>query len=83
MMNRMIKPGILKTIVLGLFIVTAVTFSLPAQPPPPPPGGGHGGNSNGLPKDAPIGGGIEILVGLGAIYGGLVARRQIKGKSGR
>jgi hypothetical protein len=83
MMKRMIKPGILKTILLVLFIVTAATLSLPAQPPPPPPGGGHGGNSNGLPKDAPIGGGLEILVGLGAIYGALVARRQIKGKSAK
>jgi hypothetical protein len=74
------RPVNFKTIVLSIFFAAGIGFSLPAQPPPPPPGGGHGGTSNGLPKDAPIGGGLEILLGLGAIYGGLVARRQIKGK---
>ena len=38
--------------------------------PPPPPSGGHGqtGNQNG--GSAPIGGGLFILLGLGAAYGG-------------
>jgi len=66
----------MKTTILSILFVVAMSIHLPAQPPPPPPpGGGHGNTSNGLPKDAPIGGGLEILLGLGIVYGGLVARR--------
>jgi hypothetical protein len=65
----------MKKSILSVIFVVAMSMHLPAQPPPPPPGGGHGGTSNGLPKDAPIGGGLEILLGLGIVYGGLVARR--------
>jgi hypothetical protein len=73
----------MKTTILSILFVVAMSIHLPAQPPPPPPGGGHGNTSNGLPKDAPIGGGLEILLGLGIVYGGLVARRgyMIKKKS--
>ncbi len=37
-------------------------------PPPPPPGHGSTGNQTG--GNAPIGGGLFILIGLGAAYGG-------------
>ena len=59
----------IKTLLLSLsFLMFAATgFS---QGPPPPPGTGHGqtGNQNG--GSAPIGGGLFILLGLGAAYGG-------------
>ena len=41
-----------------------------AQDPPPPPGGGHGQGGNQTPGgSSPIGGGIAILLTLGAAYG--------------
>jgi len=51
---------------IGLMLGTTDVFS---QPPTPP--GEHGGNTN-APADggAPIGGGLFILLGLGAAYGG-------------
>jgi hypothetical protein len=70
------KKGMIKQLVAGLFFTALLTFSLPAQPPPPPPGGGHGGGYDDLPMDAPIGGGLEILLGMGLVYVGLVVRRQ-------
>jgi len=40
-----------------------------AQGPPPPPGD-HGSSGNNAPGgNAPIGGGLFILLGLGAAYG--------------
>ncbi len=55
--------------ILSLF--SAVGFSQP----PPPPGGSSGpseggGSGNELGGSAPIGGGLFILLGLGAVYGG-------------
>ncbi len=41
-----------------------------AQGPPPPPGGSSNTGSNQLGGAAPIGGGLFILLGLGAAYGG-------------
>jgi len=55
-------------ILLGLFFCLA-TPSLKAQEPPPPPGG-HGETGNQDPRGAPIDGGLGILLGLGAAYGG-------------
>ncbi len=54
------------TLLLGLFSFNAFSQS----PPPPPTGVGHGqtGNQNG--GSAPIGGGLFIMLGLGAAYGG-------------
>ncbi len=54
------------TLLFGLFTFNAFSQS----PPPPPTGVGHGqtGNQNG--GSAPIGGGLFILLGLGAAYGG-------------
>ena len=39
-------------------------------PPPPPSGAGHGATGNQTGGSAPIGGGLFILLGLGAAYGG-------------
>ncbi len=60
-----------KTIIILLVIIASVTSTnLFAQvPPPPPPGHGSTGNQTG--GNAPIGGGLFILIGLGAAYGGV------------
>lgn len=57
------------TLILTLFLGWGL-FAM-AQGPPPPPGGGHGetGNQN-AGGDAPIGGGIAILLSMGAAWGG-------------
>jgi len=62
---------ILKNISLALLVITGLTFSLDsiAQAPPPPPPA-HGSNGNQTGGNAPIGGGLFILLGLGAAYGG-------------
>jgi len=59
-----------KTIIILLIIIaSATTTNLLAQvPPPPPPGHGQTGNQTG--GNAPIDGGLFILLGLGAAYGG-------------
>jgi len=58
----------IRTLLLSItFILFAATgFSQP----PPPPGGGHGQTGNQTGGNAPIGGGLFILMGLGAAYGG-------------
>ncbi len=61
----------LKILVVLLFVSTA--YSVSAQGPPPPPAGGDntsGAGGNNLGGNAPIGGGLFILLGLGAAYGG-------------
>ena len=50
-----------------LFILSAQ--SLLSQSPPDPPSG-HGSSSNQNSGAAPIGGGLFILLGLAAAYGG-------------
>ena len=59
-----------KTIITLLVIIASITtVNLLAQaPPPPPPAHGSTGNQTG--GNAPIGGGLFILIGLGAVYGG-------------
>jgi len=54
---------------LLILIVTATFTPLLAQDPPPPPGD-HGLSGNQNTGNAPIGGGLFILLGLGAAYGG-------------
>ena len=61
---------------IKLFIVfglTTSTYMLIAQPPPPPGGssgaGAGAGGINAERNGAPIGGGLFILLGLGAAYG--------------
>ncbi len=59
-----------KTIITLLIIIASVTTTnlLAQVPPPPPPDHGQTGNQSG--GNAPIGGGLFILIGLGAAYGG-------------
>ena len=59
-----------KTIITLLIIIASVTTTnvFAQVPPPPPPGHGQTGNQPG--GNAPIGGGLFILLGLGAVYGG-------------
>ncbi len=58
-----------KILLITLLITASATTTLVAQvPPPPPPGHGQTGNQTG--GNAPIGGGLFILLGLGAAYGG-------------
>jgi hypothetical protein len=67
-MNK-IKKNISK--IIAVLMLTAGSFTVSAQPPPPPSGSNGGGNDgNKLGGNAPIGGGLFILLGLGAVYGG-------------
>jgi hypothetical protein len=69
-----------KILFILVFILTsALSYNGFAQGPPPPPGGsfggqhtggGHGQGGNFGPAGAPIGGGLEILLLLGAAYAG-------------
>ncbi len=62
---------------LGILIVQifiCLSNSSYSQGPPPPPGGasgtGAGGGGSNEANGAPIGGGLFILLGLAAAYGG-------------
>lgn len=57
-------------IVLGLFLGLSLS-SFAQGGPPPPPSGGHGETTNQLPEggNAPVGGGLAILLGLGIAWG--------------
>lgn len=62
-----------------ILILVFITYSIDAQSPGEPPGGAAGtSNNSGNSQSAPIGGGIFILLGLGAAYGGwkLYQRRK-------
>ena len=58
--------------VFVIILMVSFAYSVEAQPPPPPGGAGGGNNnsSNSQGGGAPIGGGLFILLGLGAAYGG-------------
>ena len=58
------------SIILTLFLGLTLSFNAFAQvppPPPPPPDHGETGNQNG--GNAPIGGGLLLLLGLAGVYG--------------
>ena len=58
---------------MALFLSISFTQTAMSQPPPPPPGGGNGLGGNqgaGSSQGAPIGGGFEIFLLLGAAYAG-------------
>ncbi len=56
-------------VIMLVALATTLSANLFAQDaPPPPPAGGHGQSGN--KGAAPIGGGLFILLGLGAAYGG-------------
>lgn len=63
---KTIKNIFRNSIIIILFIIPFSLFSQ-GDPPPPPPGHTETGNTNG---EAPIGSGLFILIGLGAVYGG-------------
>jgi len=63
------KKLITKIALLSVFLIASQI--LLAQGPPPPSGGGHGAGGNEVAGGgAPIGGGLEILITLGLVYGG-------------
>ncbi len=64
-MKKTIKY-ILKAFAILLFV--GISYPVYAPPPPPDPIGNIQGNKLG--GGAPIGGGLFILLGLGAAYGG-------------
>lgn len=65
-MNLIKKASITLIIIFGL----TVSFNSFAQDSPPEPPSSHGEDTNQEGGRAPIGGGLFILLGLGAIYGG-------------
>ena len=66
----------MKKLIVQVVLVIGLSFSsmaLLAQGAPPPPPGGHGSSQNEPANEgggAPIGGGLGILMALGAAYGG-------------
>jgi len=58
----------------AIVLLLSISFNQTAlSQPPPPPAGGHGLGSNqgaGNSQGAPIGGGLEIFLLLGAAYAG-------------
>jgi len=71
-MKRSARTYILSAAIVLLLSISFNRTAL-SQPPPPPPGGGHGlgGNQGAGPSSgAPIGGGLEIFLLLGAAYAG-------------
>ena len=67
------KKMILMLVFMFSFIVYNGAYAAGGGPPPPPGGGGSGGgggHGQGNNQGAPIGGGLEILIALGAMYAG-------------
>jgi hypothetical protein len=60
-----------KTMMISALIITGVALSVPssAQAPTPPPTGGSGNGDQPIGGTAPIGGGILLLLVMGAGYG--------------
>ncbi|MFA5418273.1 MAG: hypothetical protein WC341_07435 [Bacteroidales bacterium] len=53
-----------------LIIILLVSNPAHSQGPPPPPPENHGAGGNTDAGSAPIDGGVFILIGLAALYGG-------------
>ena len=70
-----------KILAISLLIAgaTMLTTNIKADEPPPPPAG-HGETGNVPGGGNPIGGGMLILIGLGAAYGGkkIYQMRKVK-----
>ncbi|MFC2107217.1 hypothetical protein ACFLRY_02660 [Bacteroidota bacterium] len=58
------------TLIIILSLSLMIPLSIFSQDAPPPPPPTHGSSGNQGPSDAPIAGGLFILLGLGGIYGG-------------
>jgi len=58
---------------ISMLITVSPAFS---QGPPPPPSGGHGQTGNQTGGSAPLGGGMFIMLTLGAVYGGIKIRNK-------
>ena len=68
---KKIKNNLLRSFVIILLV--SIAYSVEASSPPPPPGGSSGSGNvygNSLGAGAPIAGGLFILLGLAAAYGG-------------
>ena len=63
------KKNTINYIFIFAFFLSLSASSI-AQPPPPPNSGESNKEGNALGGGAPIGGGLFILLGLGAAYGG-------------
>jgi hypothetical protein len=59
-------------LVITITFFLSLSFTSIAQPPPPPNSGSNNDENalNGDGGGAPVGGGLFILLGLGAAYGG-------------
>ncbi len=72
--------SIFKKLLLATLPVLFMFSAAIAQPPPP---GNHGENEDQSPfEEAPIGSGLALLLGMGAVYGAKKvydARKQIRG----
>jgi hypothetical protein len=84
MYNNHKKIQTMKKIIVTALFLMSLSFSstyLLAQGVPPPPPGGHGESTNqgaGEGGGAPVGGGLGILLALGAAYGGRKVYRAWK-----
>lgn len=66
---KTIYKNLIRVFAIFLF-VTASTVVWSQGPPPPPPSGGNSQSNKLNGGGAPIGGGLFILLSLGAAYGG-------------
>jgi hypothetical protein len=65
------KTIIIKTIrLVAIVFILSLSYTLMAQPPPPPDSGSNSSGNKLNGGGAPIGGGLFILLSLGAAYGG-------------
>jgi hypothetical protein len=71
-MKRSARTYILSAAIVLLLSISFNQTALSQPPPPPPNGHGLGGNQGPGPSSggAPIGGGLEIFLLLGAAYAG-------------
>ncbi len=71
------KYSIIKTLrIIAILLLLGAGDIMYAQLPPPPPSGSETEQNKLGPTDAPIGGGLLILLGLGAAYGGVKFYRR-------
>jgi len=70
-----------KIILAGIFILF-LSFGIMAQDGPPDPPGEHGEEGDQPPAGAALGGGIFILLSMGAAYGGKKVYDLLKKEQG-